>query len=178
MALAWSARPRVPLTWRLFCRSASARMATEQWGAPLRPPALTGLGPAPNLEGTHRAGSARSRAVPATLEASGPEGTVSVDWWGPGRAGTLLAQAGKAGALGAGRLAGCQLHLLGRHLCYCNHSRLEVTLQLPQVCGDKAAQGGRVLGKAKCLAPGPPCIHAHPLHPSSHCLFRTPCTSE
>ena len=126
-----------------------------------------------------------SQAQPGPEQPQGPAGLrwcwngLPVDWWGPGRAGVVPAQAGKAQeaqeAPTAGRVLHLsqQHHLLGGRLCRCHHSGLTVTLQLPQVCGDRAVHGA-----GGPQGPSPPSIHSHPLRPSTHRLSGTPCPGE
>lgn len=114
----------------------------------------------PHPEDGRGSGSAGSGAAPALREAPAPEGAVRVDWRDPGGAGLAQAGAGKAQALLRAVRTGQQRHLLRGHLRSSNHGRLGVALQLPQVCGDRAAQAG--LGAQDCQTPWHPWPTIHP----------------
>lgn len=140
------------------------RLATERWGARCRSPALSGLGPHP--EDGLGSGSARAGAAPPSCEAPALEGVVWVDWRGPGGAGGAggaEAETREAQAPLTALCVGQQRHLLGRYLCNGDHSRLLVTLQLPQACGNSTvAQEGPPSAPGLLAHAFPPTQPKHP----------------
>lgn len=142
----------------LFCRPAPARTGTPG-----------------TLRAGSGSGSARSQAAPAAYEAPGLEWAVGIDWQGPGVVPEAWAELTQAA--GPGLCAGQQRHLLGGHVSRGDHGGLWVTLQLPQLCRDRAAQTrseGSQNPRPLALHP----IHSHPLHPSAPSLSRTPYPGE
>lgn len=150
--LASSTRPRVPalqVEWASTGNGAVGCLAQAHGSHP---------------EGRRCVRSTRCGAAPAACDTLAPEGTVGVDWQGPGRAGAAKAKAVEAQAQPRALCAGQQRHLLGGYLRSGDHGRLGVALQLPQVCGDTAAQAGRE-GELR-TAKRPPRSGLLVLHPS------------
>lgn len=138
------------------------------------PPSWSGSGPA------------GSQAAPAAYDAPGLERAGGVDWWGPGGPAVVpeawaeerqgQAEETWAEAAGPGLGAGQQRHLLGGRVSRGDHGGLWVTLQLSQVCRDRAAQAGQralrttTYPRPRALHPSLPirCDLAPPASPGPH----------